>query len=438
MQDRLLRTTIDLCYRAHPYYRGRMREAGLSPGDIGGVDDLAKFPLTHKREFLKDPEAFRLEPLPELPLEARVLREVMYTTGTTTGQPAPLYTTTFDYYAYAIQAARAARVLGMGPSDVIANVFPLTPFPMGAYLRAQATAAAIGASMLLAHPGRPSAALDIHRGLDEVVRLIQRQRTTIIWGVASFVRRILQRAGELGANLSNVRMCLVTGESISAAMKEDMRRHLVELGSAEGRIVNRYGSTEGTTLIECDGGAGWHNPSPEQIFMETVDPETGEQVDGGTPGLLLITHLMRRGTVLLRYALGDIVEMDTGPCPACRQTVDRVVTQPIRTADLIKIKGTLVNLEALKNALDGLDGLQEYQIIVTKQRVDDPFSPDQLLVRAAGAQPRNELERRVAETVMNLVQIRPVVEVVRPDDIFNPMTDSKPERLVDRRPAIGE
>jgi len=39
---------------------------------------------------------------------------------------------------------------------------------------------------------------------------------------------------------------------------------------------------------------------------------------------------------------------------------------------------------------------------------------------------------------MNLVQIRPVVEVVRPDDIFNPITDSKPERLVDRRPALGK
>ena len=438
MQDRLLRTTIDLCYRAHPFYRGRMHEAGLTPGDIGGVDDLANFPLTYKREFLNDPEAFRLEPLSELPLEARVLREVMYTTGTTTGQPAPLYTTTFDYYAYAIQAARAARVLGMGDSDVIANVFPLTPFPMGAYLRAQATAAAIGASMILAHPGRPSEALDIHRGLDEVVRLIERQAVTVIWGVASFVRRILLRAKDLGADFTAVRMCLVTGESISGAMKDDMRRHLVALGSAHGRIVNRYGSTEGTTLIECEGGAGWHNPSPEQIFMETVDVETGERLEGGAPGLLLITHLMRRGTVLLRYALGDVVELDTGPCPGCRQTVDRVVAQPIRTKDLIKIKGTLVNLEALKAALDGMDGLQEYQIIVTKQQADDPFSPDQLVVRAAGAPPQAELERRIAEVAMNLVQIRPVVEVVRPDDIFNPMTDSKPERLVDRRPALGE
>jgi len=437
MQDRLLRTTIDLCYRAHPHYRGRMQEAGLTPGDIGGVDDLAKFPLTHKREFLSDPEAFRLEPLPELPLEARVLREVMYTTGTTTGQPAPLYTTTFDYYAYAIQAARAARVLGMGDIDVIANVFPLTPFPMGAYLRAQTTAAAIGASMVLAHPGRPSEALDIHRGLDEVVRLIEGQHATIIWGIASFVRRILLRAGQLGADFSAVRMCLVTGETISGAMKDDMRRHLVALGSTDGRIVNRYGSTEGTTLIECESGAGWHNSSPEQIFMETVDPETGERINGDAPGLLLITHLMRRGTVLLRYALGDIVELETGPCPGCRQTVDRVVTQPIRTKDLIKIKGTLVNLEALKDALDGISGLQEYQIVVTKQQVDDPFSPDQLVVRAAGSQPHSELERRVAETVMNLVQIRPVVEVVSADNIFNPMTDSKPERLVDRRTTLG-
>src|SRR5207245_5914649 len=144
----------------------------------------------------------------------------------------------------------------------------------------------------------------------------------------SFVRRILLRADELGADFADVRMCLVTGETVSAAMKDDMRRRLVDLGAAEGRIVNRYGSTEGTTLIECEGGAGWHNPSPEPTLMETVDAESGERIDAGAPGLLLITHLMRRGTVLLRYALGDIVELETGPCPGCRQTVDRVVTQP--------------------------------------------------------------------------------------------------------------
>jgi len=361
----------------------------------------------------------------------------MYTTGTTTGQPAPLYTTTFDYYAYMIQAARAASVLGMRDTDVLANVFPLTPFPMGAYLRAQATAAAIGASMVLAHPGRPSEALNVHRGLDDVVRLIERHRATIVWGLASFVRRILLRADELGADFAAVRMCLVTGETISAAMKEDMRRRLVDLGAAEGRIVNRYGSTEGTTLIECEGGAGWHNPSPEQIFMETIDPKTGKRLEGGGPGLLLISHLMRRGTVLLRYALGDIVELKADRCPACGQTVDRIVTQPVRTKDLIKIKGTLVNLEALKAALDGMDGLQEYQIIVTKQRADDPFSADQLVVRAAGAGSPSELERRVTQAVVQLVQVRPVVEVVSPDDIFNPITDSKPERLIDRRPVGG-
>jgi phenylacetate-CoA ligase len=435
LQDRLFRTTVDLCYRGHPYYRRQMQAAGITPADLRSLEDLPKLATTYKKDFLADPEAFRLEPLPDLPLEARTLREVMYTTGTTTGLPAPVYTTSLDYFAYLLQAARVCDMLGIGPGDVVANAFPLTPYPTGGYVRAMATAASVGASVVVTHTGRGTEGYPVHRSVDEAVRIIETHRTTVVWGISSFVRRLLIRAAEMGADWSSVRMCLVTGETTTGAMREDMRRRLLDLGSPEGRIVNRYGSTEGTTLIECTEGAGWHNPAPDQIYLETVDPETGASLASGKAGLLCITHLFRTGTVFLRYALGDVVQLERGPCPACGRTSERVVSQPVRTGDVVKIKGTLASLDAIRAGMEGIKGVDEYQVLIQKLDPGDPFSEDELLVRLAAAEERRAVVGGVVrQTVLDLIHVTPRIEFVSQDAIYDPIKDPKPQRIIDRRP----
>src|SRR2546428_11038122 len=136
---------LALCARGHPYYRRRWAELGIEASAIRGVDDLERLPLTSKQELMADPEGFRLR-LPELALHERVLWEVIYTTGTT-AEPTPVYNTTHDYHAYLFQSQRVAEISGIHASDVIANLFPLTPAPMGAFLRSVTNAYAAGASI---------------------------------------------------------------------------------------------------------------------------------------------------------------------------------------------------------------------------------------------------------------------------------------------------
>ena len=82
---------------------------------------------------MDDPEAFRLH-CPDLPLEQRTLWEVNYTTGSTS-DPTPLYVTTHDYVAYLGLAKRVGEISGIREDDVLMNLFPLTPAPMGAFMR---------------------------------------------------------------------------------------------------------------------------------------------------------------------------------------------------------------------------------------------------------------------------------------------------------------
>lgn len=211
---------------------------------------------------------------------------------------------------------------------------------------------AAGASIVFAHTGRPETTFPVNRSLDEAVRMIERHRATILWGVAGFVRRVLLRAAELGADFRSVRVAMITGEASSGAMRQDMRDRMVALGAQDTLVVNRYGSTEqGASMVECVEGSGFHSLAPDQVFHEVVDPDTGKRCDDGVEGMLAFTHLNRRVTVFLRYLVGDVVSMSHEACPHCGRTCPRISSQPVRSGDIVKIKGTLVNLQVLKYAI---------------------------------------------------------------------------------------
>ena len=109
----------------------------------------------------------------------------------------------------------------------------------------------------------------------------------------------------------------------------------------------------------------------------------------------------------------------------------------MRSGDIVKIKGTLVNLQVLKDELDQFPDIEEYQIIVRPLDPDDEFSMDDLVIRLAGSAGREEIARAVIERAISLVHVRPRIEFVDRDAIFNPLIESKPRRVVDSRKPAG-
>lgn len=433
-QDRLITEMVEICYEGHPFYRRVMKREGLEPRDIQSIDDLARLPVTSKSDFLEDPDAFRVK-LDRLPIEEQTLWNVIYTTGTTSGLPAPIYNTSFDHDTYMYACLRRMNVIGLRDTDMVANLFPLTPFPMGAYSRAVDEMSACGIGIVYALTGRSTSPYSVHRSLDDAVRLIERHRVTVLWGVAGFVRRVLVRAAQLNADFSAVRMAMITGEASSQAMRNDMSGRMAALGCAGTDIVNRYGSTEqGGSMIECVPGSGFHSLAPDQMFHEVVDPHTGNRLADGQTGLLAFSHLMRRGTAFLRYAVGDVVSMDTSPCPHCGRTSARISSNPVRKGDIIKIKGTLVNLQVLKDKFESIRAIEEYQIVVQSSDVQDDFAMDELVVRLTAAEDAQaEVERAVVEETTATAHVRPRIEFVARDEIFDPTVSAKPRRVMDRR-----
>ncbi len=431
VQVERLRHMLALCVEGHPYYRRRWAEAGVDVGSIRGLADLDRLPLTPKRDLMADPESFRLQ-LPQLPLHERVLWDVGYTTGST-GDPTPVYNTTHDYHAYLFQSRRVAEISGMHSTDVIANLFPLTAAPMGAFIRSAANAYAMGAAIFAALPGAPIGSFGVQRPLEDAVTLIESHRATVLWGIPSFVRRVLLRAIERGADFKSVRMCALTGEATTPALREDLRRCLRELRAAGTIMFDRYGSTEMGAFSQCQEDGEWHNPAPEIQYHEVVDPQTGRRLPDGERGALAVTHLDRRGTVLLRFVVGDTVSIARGACPHCGRYGDRIVGPVMRTKDLVKVKGMLINPAALLDALNGLPGMKELQVVIQREHPTDPFSPDELLVRIATDADRDIIRSQVIDRAQATVQVRPRVEFVAASDLYDPTRDTKAVRFKDER-----
>jgi phenylacetate-coenzyme A ligase PaaK-like adenylate-forming protein len=290
---------------------------------------------------------------------------------------------------------------------------PLTSIPHQGFLSATYGPLAIGAPLVAGLGGRPYAEFPVQRELDDIVRLAARHRITVLWGIATFTRRFLVRAGELGADLGSVRTVLAMGEACPAGMRQDMRVRLAALGAREVRILNGYGFTEmQDPTMECDEGAGFHVPNPAEYHFEILDPEELRPLPDGATGVVTVSHLNRRGTVLLRYMTGDVSALTSAPCGRCGRAGPRFTVTPYRLSGLTKVKGVLVNPASLQEALAEVPGLAAYQIVVSKDR-GDPYGLDELTVRIlCDARDLPSVSADIVRRLRAASEITPRVELV--------------------------
>jgi len=383
-REAALARTLDLVFERHPYYRDLFRREGLRREHFKTLDDLSRIPVTTKAQYMAEPQRFVLES-EGLEPEMRTVWDVMYTTGSTSGVPTPFVSTSYDFFNILKLQRNMLLLRGVQPTDLIANLFPITTAPHGAWIRVLHAAASLQVPVLSAMPGNPSPHFELGRSLDEVIALLGTHHPTILWGVPSYIQRVLTRAAELGTSLSKVRKVFVTGEALSDIAREHMMTALVRAGAEQAQISVSYGSTEMQGgMIECRPGAGFHNPLPAQFLVDIAHSDTGQPVPEGKSGSVLLTHLARRGTLLLRYALGDVSVLSREPCPHCGAVTDRLVQTPRRADSLVKIKGMLVNPDVVIATLERRLGACPFVMSIERDS-DAPLAADRLRLRVEGA-----------------------------------------------------
>ncbi len=432
----LFAATLARVRQAHPFYKRRL--AALQE-PVESLADLARLPITGKHDYMAEPDAFRLGPEGALGADETIVWDVMYTTGSS-GSPTPFVSTSYDFLNILALNRNMMRLRGVTERDSILNLFPLTAQPHGAFTRAMNAAAAFNIPVVAPLPGhvnerRP----EIGARLDEVVRIAGRARATILWGVPSYMRRVIARCAELDVRLPDVRFAFVTGEGLGEEGRADLVRRLRAIGATDPVVSISYGATEMQGgMVECRPGAGYHNPAPDQFYFEAVDPDTHAPVADDEEGLILLTHLDRRGTVMLRYSLGDVARMTRARCPHCGALTERLISLPHRVDGLLKIKGMLVNPQTLVDALRGVADIVDFQAVVEKEVAGDALSPDRLVVNVAPADGApDDLRARVGEKVRAAIGVAPVVRLIAADDRALVERGWKTKPLLDLRSELS-
>ena len=177
-----------------------------------------------------------------------------------------------------------------------------------------------------------------------------------------------------------MRLVITSGEPVPPALRDELKALLAACGAGQVQFRARYAFTEMQGgLVQCAEDAPGQNVTPDLYHLEVVEPETGRRLPDGETGMLAITHLHRRGTVLLRYLVGDIVTLSREPCPHCGRIGERVVATPRRTGNLVKCRGMLVNTDVVIDVLSAVEAIGQFQIVF--MRDETPGAMDRMVIR---------------------------------------------------------
>lgn len=445
------------------HYRGVFRQAGFDPAGLRSLDDLQQLPFTRKDDLQPNPRAFVLIPergtlmrqpstlwkaLVQGPagLKARLEREFrpIFMTSTTgrSAQPVPFLYSQHDLDNLEIAGARIMEVGGTRPEWRHANLFPFAPHL--AFWQAHYCSLGMGAFMIGTGGGKTL-------GTEGNIALIEKVKPEVLIGMPTFIYHILSEAVAGDHHWPQLQKLVLGGEKVPAGMRRKLRGLAAELGAGRVDVMATYAFTEAKMAwIECPAPAGaepaGYHLYPDLGVVEVIDPESGRPVEDGRPGEIVFTALDARGTVVLRYRTGDRIDggLTHEPCPHCGRTCPRLLgrisrVSEVRELAIDKLKGTLVDFNALEHVLDDIDGIGAWQIELRK-RHDDPFESDEIIVHATATRPalRPELERTISRRFAEATEVRPnAVLWHQPEEMRDRQGVGralKEEKLVDHRP----
>jgi phenylacetate-CoA ligase len=137
---------------------------------------------------------------------------------------------------------------------------------------------------------------------------------TVLCGSAASLARLVEAARQNGAKAAPPPVWLVLAGGQPGDMAS-VRERVMEIWP-EARVFDHYAAAEaGVVAHECPARPGVLHVLEPAIFPEVIDPSTGEAVERGQTGELVLTTLFRPGSPLVRFRTGHLVQ--TSPETVC-------------------------------------------------------------------------------------------------------------------------
>ncbi len=193
-----------------------------------------------------------------------------------------------------------------------------------------------------------------------------------------------------------------------------------------------YGITEIGPILatECNQKAGIHWIE-DHLLVEVIDPETKKPCNLGESGVLVLTHLTKEATPLIRFWTGDITKLDKRKCK-CGRTHARSPGGILgRVEDRVQINGNTFFPSQIENVVRGIDELSDEFYI---ELATDPKSGTDkciLMVECLRDEDVPKISSRLETELKNQFKFVPELKFVSPGTLKRTLFKSK--RIIDRR-----
>ena len=347
-----LQETVAYAYDRVPYYKARLDAAGVTPSDIRTLDDVRLIPCTTKKDF-HETYPFGLFAVPPQELVR------IHSSSGTTGKPTVVGYTRKDLDTWVELVARMVTQAGVTDRDIAQISFGYGMFTGGFGLHYGLER--VGATVVPVSSGNTDR---------QLMFMVDFQSTALI-STPSYAAYIAEQVKERGLKLGTD-VHLKWGLFGAEPWTEGMRVRIQEMLGVSA--TDNYGMSElcGPGFSgECEPAkAGMH--IAEDLFLwELLDPLTGEPVQEGETGELVVTPLWKEALPVLRYRTRDLTTITTQPCK-CGRTSARMSRVTGRTDDMLIIRGVNVFPTQIEHVLMETEGTSaHYLIVVTREGVLD-------------------------------------------------------------------
>ena len=411
LQSERLTKQVKHVWDSVPYYRKKMQDKGLEPGDIRGLEDLYKLPFLSKDDLR---EAYPYG-LMGKPLEDCV--RIQSTSGTT-GKRVVAFYTQKDLDLWEDCCARAIVAAGGSRKDVCQVCYGYGLFTGGPGLN--------GGSHKVGCLTLPMSSGNTDRQLQFMVDL----EATIICCTPSYAAYLSESIRERGLR---DKIKLKAGIFGAEAWSEEMRRDIEK--SLGIKAYDIYGLTEISgpgVAFECEEQTGMHI-NEDHFIPEIIDPNTGKVLPEGEKGELVFTCLTKEAFPLLRYRTRDICVLSRKEC-SCGRTHIKMTKPMGRSDDMLIVKGVNVFPSQIETVLIEQGYQANYQILVDRVNNSDilevqvEMTPEKFTDSLSKI---GEMEKALVGALKAMLGIYAKVKLVSPKTLAR--SEGKAVRVIDNR-----
>ncbi len=386
------------------FYGKRLEDYGIEC--VETAEDFKKLPFSEKKD-LRDAYPLGLMSVPE----EEIVR--IHSSSGTTGKPVIVPYTKKDVEDWAIQFARCYAMAGITKRDRIQITPGYGLWTAG--IGFQAGCERLGAMAVPMGPGNT----------DKQIQMMIDMKSTVLCATSSYALLLAEEIEKRGVREKiHLQKGIIGSERWGAKMREAIEEKL------RIKTYDIYGLTEvyGPGIgITCDEQAGIHYWD-DYIYLEIIDPVTGENLPDGEWGEIVITTLKKEGAPLIRFRTHDLSRILPALC-ACGQSYLRIDTIEGRTDDMVKIKGVNLFPSQIEEILHTFPEVSsEYQIHISHLDGKDTM---RLYVETNGHVDFLALAQRIAECVKSRIGFTPLVKVVEIGVL--PRSEKKTKRVIDTR-----